>query len=1395
MKIKAGCIAACCAALVVSPPTGARASTGISNGSFEDGLAGWTSGANVAVKSVAPYAPTDGSALAVFNAENSTPNGWISQQIPVRNDTSRHHRLRLDVGNLGYHSIEMRLRVEVTEDLFGTIHHRVDQVVAIPGITGGSTRWQEASFDFPTPLTGTVLIRLSDVSSATTAADLVVDNVRVDDSAILTVEASENPWLTDPWLPDNEIDLSPAGIEGITAAAPPIRANYHPGTVVTVSAPAFHNLKGFLCWRKNGADYGTSPVTTVTMDADTTLVAVYDPPITVSTGPPAEARGFMGTGPFSALAWSAYITNHSGTTESWSASAELPDGSPDPVFFTVMPSHGTLAHGEYAIVKICLNKEALNLAAGTHWGRVDVTSRYSTFATGLQLTIIDPDQHVENGGFESDFDGWLPHYRVTRESAPPYQPTEGQYLVAFNTLNSTPSGTLTRTFPTETGVTYALRFDMGTLAYNTLRQDLKVEIANDTGPAFHTDYNFVNGIGGGKCHWEPRLIHFVAQSETTRITFSDVSTVTNAIDLLLDNVRVSNEGFDITVTTAADENDPVPGSGTGISLREAIAMASGAPGTNAVRFSPALDGAAITLGGTQLHLATGLTIDASGLTGGISISGNGQSRVFRNEAQATMRHLRISGGNPASDTAFPSGGGIYNSGTLMLDGCVISNNTAPDAGGAIRSSGELLLTECRIAGNHAGAIGGGIFSQGTTRLDASTIADNSAGGCGGGLACQGPFAGSWMMLDRSTVSGNTSGACGGGYSGIGGYKQYGNLHALNSTFAKNHAAGTGGAVFGNGPVMLQHCTISANTSLDPQAGSGGVSADDAVIENSIVAGNTPDLENPSNAPTGGNFLGGTPMLKPLGPHGGPAETMPPEAGSPVIDQTAGTDWQPATDQRGMARTSGSATDIGAVEIAQLVVNTLVDENDGHTTGGISLRDAVAGISSPPLEMIRFAPSLNGGTILLGGSPITIISPSPLSIDASNLPAGISVSGNHLSPVFGVLFSGSVTMDGLTLRDAASGALHADWCNLTLRRMKFLDNHNPGVGGALSLMSFDAFANLEDCLFAGNQSDSDGGAVSNRGNLRILNCTFSGNNSDGGGGAIWSGTYRGGYVEIRNSTFSGNQAAANGGAINAGSIQLIHSTVTGNTTLTGSGGGVFSEGAIIIEHGAFNTINSIIAGNSVPDFAGVIQSQSGNNLIGGDPMLAPLGDYGGRTPTCPPLPGSPAIDAAPMLAETPATDQRGTTRPIGPLPDIGAVEAFPFSSLPMVDTDSDGIDDRLEPAYGLVVGDDDSQRDTDGDGSRDAEELANMTDPADPSSLLRIIAFAPAPGFDPGSNPVFDLRFTSFPGLSYTLECADDCRFDGSSLRTSPLGTAGDSTQSVRVLLHCGRDFVRIRRNP
>ncbi len=88
-------------------------------------------------------------------------------------------------------------------------------------------------------------------------------------------------------------------------------------------------------------------------------------------------------------------------------------------------------------------------------------------------------------------------------------------------------------------------------------------------------------------------------------------------------------------------------------------------------------------------------------------------------------------------------------------------------------------------------------------------------------------------------------------------------------------------------------------------------------------------------------------------------------------------------------------------------------------------------------------------------------------------------------------------------------------------------------------------------------------------------------------------------------------------------------------------------------------------NLIGDGTGVSGISNGvsGNIVGTaaapiDPLLAPLGNYGGPTLSMPPLPGSPAIGAGAGGAGIPATDQRGKPRS-GSI-DIGSVQTQGFS---------------------------------------------------------------------------------------------------------------------------------------
>jgi len=182
-----------------------------------------------------------------------------------------------------------------------------------------------------------------------------------------------------------------------------------------------------------------------------------------------------------------------------------------------------------------------------------------------------------------------------------------------------------------------------------------------------------------------------------------------------------------TVTSSAD-------SGAG-SLREALGAASN---NDMIHFAPALNGATITLSSGSLGI-TGrtLTVDASALASGITISGGNSSRIFTitSNADVTLRSLQLRNGREDAG----NGGGLYAiSSHLVLDACSIHDCVSAYDGGGLWGNGITGSIQCcKIAGNQAGGFGGGAFLigiNGTHCLDiySSQISGNLAQ-FGGGI--------------------------------------------------------------------------------------------------------------------------------------------------------------------------------------------------------------------------------------------------------------------------------------------------------------------------------------------------------------------------------------------------------------------------------------------------------------------------------------------------------------------------------------------------------------------------------------------------------------------------------------------------------------------------------------
>jgi predicted outer membrane repeat protein len=309
----------------------------------------------------------------------------------------------------------------------------------------------------------------------------------------------------------------------------------------------------------------------------------------------------------------------------------------------------------------------------------------------------------------------------------------------------------------------------------------------------------------------------------------------------------------------------------------------------------------------------------------------------------------------------------------------------------------------------------------------------------------------------------------------------------------------------------------------------------------------------------------------------------------------------------------------------------------------------------------------------------------------------SVAGNRTSPGAGTADAsgGGIFNQGLIV---GQGLLTLD--NVLVQSNSTGDGDN-SVGGGIASTGVNATMTISGSVINDNSTGSGlgsaGGGIYNDASLELQGSTLSGNSTGDGadahGGALI--TTPDGTATLLNTTISGNQTGtgdpSTGGAIYAaGDMTLLFSTIAENAAGTDAGGIFVSADTAVILRGVILAGN-MVAGqpNNCADPNGGMVS-AGSNLLGEhngcttafndgdngdivgtpdapiDPLLGPLTDNGGPTPTHALLDASPAINAAlpdmcVALDLSPiATDQRGESRPFGPTCDIGAFERGPVA---------------------------------------------------------------------------------------------------------------------------------------
>lgn len=824
--------------------------------------------------------------------------------------------------------------------------------------------------------------------------------------------------------------------------------------------------------------------------------------------------------------------------------------------------------------------------------------------------------------------------------------------------------------------------------------------------------------------------------------------------------------------------------------------------------------------------------------------------LIANAATLSMARCRFLEGRPAivnmgaldvEDSYFnrnrvvslAGGGAIYNaaSGTLEVDRSSFFDNFG-NTGAAFYNAagGEMTLRNSTLYGNRStgAGSGGAIVNLGSATLAFCTVVENTAQGRGAGITSP---AGATLTLGNSIVAGNTG--LGGDFdldveSGTGL-----NLEAANfvGNNASVEAALPAGAPNANGD--FAGTPVSA---LDPRLGPFGSYGGAALCLHPLPGSPAIDAAFPSRNLPGpsqpGDQRGFPRSVEGNHPPGGriASDLGAVEAGPVlVVDEVADENGPAGPGPRDLSlrEAIGLATEPGT----RIFFDPAVFDNEAPDTiilsgGGINLvnRSVFIDASTLPCGLVTVA----GRGFFVGASSSLALHQVAIA-DAAfplNNRGGLVMIKSAVTQC-GAVSGGGLTNSGNAVLEETSisgnfalmsGAGVYNEGELTLRRSSVHLNgmgrgHFPAINGGGICNSGEGSLLIVDSNIHRNVADNGGGIyLSGGGRTQFDRSTVHANEAGYGGGVFLEEGAQGNEpaLIVDTCTIARNHASHEGGGIWAGSpFNLVDSTIASNSAESAGGGVKMAPSASAVA-GASIAAQNVSGPANAPvadDFTGdvrlasrsIVVAHSGGTLVNpqnrltDDPLLAPLGNYGGPTPTMLPLDSSPAVDASSFPRFLQKPDQRGVSRPQGPAHDLGAVEAVPAG--PLVDTDHDSMDDRLEPLFGMVVGEDDGHLDADNDGSPNAAELANRTSPRDGADRLQILDISHGRGYDSKTNRVFDITWKAFPGLSYTIECDEFVDF-ASPLILGPF-TATGFTETRSILFTSPAtpaEFIRVRRD-
>lgn len=670
------------------------------------------------------------------------------------------------------------------------------------------------------------------------------------------------------------------------------------------------------------------------------------------------------------------------------------------------------------------------------------------------------------------------------------------------------------------------------------------------------------------------------------------------------------------VDTLIDEFDADPYDGTGLSLREAIALAHDTPGT--ITFAENLSGT-IELNEAfgAISITSDIDINVPDLNQNeITIDALGNSRIFtittygKTEAiTVSMSNLNLTGGYAQGNTGTitsGAGGAIssYGDVTLNLDGMNFESNRADHGGAIFATSGTTLNISSSFFGQNKalGSSGGAISTNtATINVESSSFSENTAFDCGGAVsvgygtsftadsltsfsgneANQGGalFVGpnSVLILNGSTVSNNSAIVRGGGIQIISGGSA-----ELYGVDIQNNKAAQGAGICVLGPSMEAVLTIG---SLDVE------NSEEAKM--SYVSGNHIIDAKPSSLGTGivgdGNGAG---IYLGAGVKADISDTV-------------------ISDNQGFAASSYGGGLFSSFN-AEVIMNMVVFSNNSALHGGGVYQ------FGGTYDMINVDFEFNSAT--QGGGYYQYLGTARFTGGTFENNFGVAGGGLHLhtsanTTLVAVQFIGNNNPNLINVISETSGyggGIHAYNSNLVLNSVLFNNNHaaagagfyqNGGTSTVIGGTFRDNYANLGACLyqqqgtsdfmhveFAYNEAKSSGGAVLLIDNavFKVSHSVFVGNTAGYAGGAV--------YQHGGTATFAGANYLINNYAKHFGGS--LYTTASATTTITGAhfaapnpskstsyGAGIYQNGGTLtIADSAFNQMgdrvgSSIYANNT------------------------------------------------------------------------------------------------------------------------------------------------------------------------------------------------------------------------